>query len=211
LKGLFPMAVSIVLAVTAAATAQSADPLDDLFARGRAVQAATKTITATFTETTVSGLLKDPLIATGTIVAAMPVRVVMTYTGPVAKTVALDDRRLVIAWPSDRRREEIDIAATQRRVQKYFVDASPRELREQFNITLASDPKDAPYRLDLVPRRKQVAEGLARIRIWVDRTRLVMTRMTMEFPGGDSKTLELRDIRTNVAIDEAAFALLRRE
>jgi hypothetical protein len=38
-----------------------------------------------------------------------------------------------------------------------------------------------------------------------------MTRMTMEFPGGDSKTLELRDIRTNVAIDEAAFALLRRE
>lgn len=204
------LAVAALLGLTASAPAQSVDPLEDLFARGRTAQAATKTITAAFTETTVSSLLKDPLVAAGTIVAAMPVRVVMNYTSPIPKTVALDDKRLLVVWPSDGRREEIDIAATQRRVQKYFVDASTRQLREQFDITLASDLKDAAYRLELVPKRKQIAEGLARLRIWIDRSRLVMIKMTMDFPGGDSKTLELRDVRTNVAIDEGAFAVLAR-
>jgi outer membrane lipoprotein-sorting protein len=205
------LAAAAMLGVTAAAPGQSVDPLDDLFARGRAAQAATKTITAAFTETTVSSLLKDPVVANGTIVAAMPLRVVMRYTSPVAKIVALDDKRLVVVWQSDQRREEIDIAATQRRVQKYFVDVSPRQLREQFDITLASDLKDAAYRLELVPKRKQIAEGLARLRLWIDRSRLVMIKMAMDFPGGDGKTLELRDVRTNVAIDESAFAVLARK
>ena len=209
-KAAFPLIVGALVALTAARPAQNADPLDELFARGRAAQAATKTITAAFTETSVSSLLKDPQVATGTLVAAMPVRVVMRYTSPVAKTVALDDKRLVVAWPSEQR-EEIDIAATQRRVQKYFVDASPRQLREQFDVTLVPDMKDAAYRLDLAPRRRQIAEGLARLRIWVDRTRLVMIKMTLDFPGGDSKTLELRDVRTNVAIDESTFAVLARK
>jgi outer membrane lipoprotein-sorting protein len=210
-KAAFPLIVGALVALTAAAPAQNADPLDELFARGRAAQAATKTITAAFTETSVSSLLKDPQVATGTLVAAMPIRVVMRYTSPVAKTVALDDKRLVVAWPAEQRREEIDIAATQRRVQKYFVDASPRQLREQFDITVAADMKDAAYRLDLAPRRKQIAEGLARLRIWVDRTHLAMIKMTLDFPGGDSKTLELRDVRTNVGIDESAFAVLARK
>jgi hypothetical protein len=35
--------------------------------------------------------------------------------------------------------------------------------------------------------------------------------MTMDFPGGDSKTLELHDVRTNVGIDESAFAVLARK
>lgn len=204
------LVVGALLCFSAAAPAQIADPLDDLFARGRAAQTATRTITATFTETSVSSLLRDPQVASGTLVATVPIRVVMNYTSPVAKTVALDDKRLVVAWPSEQRREEIDIAATQRRVQKYFIDASPQQLREQFDITLASDMKDAAYRLDLVPRRKQIAEGLTRLRIWIDRTRLVMIKMTLDFPGGDTKTLELRDVRTNVAIDEQAFAVLAR-
>ena len=61
----------------------------------------------------------------------------------------------------------------------------------------------------MVPRRKQIAEGIDRLRIWIDRDRLLMIKMTMDYPGGDSKTLELHDIRTNVAIDESAFAILR--
>jgi outer membrane lipoprotein-sorting protein len=189
---------------------QPSDPLDDLFARGRAAQASTKTITAAFTETSVSSLLRDPLIATGTLVAALPIRVVMNYSTPTVKTVALDDRHMVIAWPSGRNREELDISEVQRRVQKYFTDASPKQLRDLFTITLSSDPKDDVYALEMVPRRKQIAEGLDRLRVWIDRSRLLMLKMTIEFPGGDSKTIALRDLRTNVPIDEGVFTILAR-
>lgn len=200
-----------LLAGSAVDARQTPDTIDDLFARGRAAQASVKTLSASFTETTVSTLLREPIVASGTLVAAMPVRVVMQYTSPVVKTVALDATRLVVVWPSRAEREEINIAETQRRVQKYFVDASLKELRESFTLTLQSDPaRPDTHRLDMVPRRKQIAEGLDRLRIWVDRTRLVMVRMTLEYPGGESKTLELADIRTNVPIDERAFAILAR-
>ena len=200
-----------MLSLPSAAPHQNSDPLDDLFARGRAAQAATKSISASFTETSVSSLLRDPLVSTGTLVATLPIRVVMSYSSPTVKTVALDDTRLVVARGAGQAREEINIAETQRRVQKYFGEASPKQLRELFTITLSSDPKADAHRLEMVPRRRQIGEGIDRLRIWIDRTRLVMTRMVLDYPGGDSKTLDLHDIRTNVAIDESVFGLLARK
>jgi outer membrane lipoprotein-sorting protein len=187
------------------------DPIDDLFARGRAAQAAIKTLTASFTEVTVSTLLRDPVIEKGTLVAALPIRVVMTYTSPATKTIALDGKRLLVVWPARDVREEIDIAGIQRRVQRYFVEASLNELRQSFTIALSSDAAlENAYLLDMTPKRKQIAEGLARLRIWIDRERLVMIRMALEYPSGDTKTLALQDVRTNVPVDERAFALLAR-
>jgi outer membrane lipoprotein-sorting protein len=198
---------ALVLGIAAAPSArQGADPLDDLFARGRAAQAGIKTLTASFTETTVSSLLRDPIVATGTLVAAMPLRVVMTYKTPTPKTVALDTARLVVDWPARKVHETLDIRTTQERIQKYFTSASTKELRELFTIALTQEAES--YRLDMVPKRKQIAEGLERLRLWVDRASLTLVRMTLDHPGGDSRTLELSAVRTNVAIDESAFAPL---
>lgn len=200
-----------LLCLTAVNAKQVADPLEDLFARGRSSQLAIKTLSATFVETTVSDLLREPLVSTGTLLAAAPMRVVMRYAAPATKTVALDDSRLIVVWPSRSEREELNITEMQRRVRDGFTDASPRQLRETFTITLSSDPalNDA-YWLTMVPRRKRVAESLDRLQLWVDRASVVLTKMKFEYPGGDSKTIELRNIKTNIAIDQDAFALLAR-
>jgi len=208
-KQLSALVACMLLVRTAATAQQKTESLEEIFAAARTSFAAVKTISASFTETTTSQLPRQPVVASGTLVAAMPLRVVMTYTSPFVKMVALDDTHLVVAWASPPKRDELNIAETQRRVQKYFVDASARELQETFQIALAPDPamRDS-YRLDMVPRRKQIAEGLSRLRLWIDRGRMTMIKMTLEYPGGDSKTLELHDVRTNIAIDPAAFALL---
>jgi len=211
LHALTKVLVLALLAVLSAGTSagpQAVDPIDDLFARGRAAQAAVTSLSASFVETTVSSLLRNPIIDTGTMVAARPVRVLMKYSGPDAKTVLLDETRLVVSWPSRAAREQIDITDIQRRVQKYFVEASTQELRQSFEIVLTSDPKvgDA-YRLTMTPKRKQIKEGLERIRIWIDRERLIMVKMTLDYPGGESKTLELHDIRFNVQIDASTFVV----
>ena len=202
---LIPLA-AFVLCVPQVSARQASDPLDDLFARSRANLSGLKTVTASFTERTVSSLLHEPIVATGTLVAAMPLRVVMTYATPTPKTVAFDRARLVVDWPSVKIHEDIDITETQRRVQQYFTDFSAKQLRETFSITLLTEGET--YRLDMVPRRKQVAVELVRLRLWVDGARLELVKMTMDYPGGDSKTLELSAIRTNVPLDEAAFLLL---
>jgi outer membrane lipoprotein-sorting protein len=95
-------------------------------------------------------------------------------------------------------------------VQKYFVDVSPKQLQDSFVVTLNSERSEDAYRLDLVPKRKQISEGVTRVQVWIHRSSLMMTKMVLNFAGGDVKTLELRDIKINPRIDESAFALLGR-
>jgi outer membrane lipoprotein-sorting protein len=189
---------------------QSSESLDEFFRRVRPIQASLKTLSASFTETSVSTLLRQPVVATGTLVSAVPLRVVMQYEHPAPKTVAIDQRWMVLAWPSRPDIEKINISEIQSRVQKYFVDVSPKQLQASFVVTLTSERPEGAYRLDLVPKRKQIAEGVTRVQVWIDRTSLMMTRMALSYAGGDAKTLELHDIRINPRIDESAFALLGR-
>lgn len=207
------IATSVILtAVVVAGTAprQPVDPLEELFARGRAIQASIRTMSASFTETTRSSLLVRPIVTTGTLVAAVnPIRVVMRYAPPDARTIWIDEQALVVAQPN-RPIEQIGIAAMQRRVQKYFADASYQELRDNFEMTLTTHAGPPAHLLEMAPKRKQIKEGLVRLRLWIDRERLLMTRLQMDFPGGDSKTIELSDLKTNVPVDDSTFARPKR-
>ncbi len=201
--------VTLLLCFGALASArQSADPLDALFARGKAMQATLRSVSASFTETTVSSLLRDPLVARGTVVAAIPLRMLMTYTAPEVRYVLMDQTRIVTVVPARREREELNIADMQRRIQKYFVEASPKDLRQSFDIDLGPDAaRPGVDLMDMRPRRKQIKEGLARLRLWIDRTSLVMTKLQMDYADGDSRTIELTDVKMNVPVDDRTFTI----
>ena len=184
------------------------DPIADLFARGRAAQASMRSLSASFTETTVSSLLLKPVIAKGTVTAAVsPLRVVMKYTSPEPRIVWMDERTLVVSTPGRKALEEIGIADVQRRVQKYFADASLPDLRSSFDLTLSADAAlPGTDLLEMTPKRRQIKEGLQRLRLWIDRERLLMVRMHLDFPGGDSKRLDFSEMQVNVPIDDQTFA-----
>ncbi len=165
-------------------------------------------IRARFTETTVSSLLEKPLVANGTVIAAPPGRVLMTYADPERKTMALDGRSLVIVWPDRHERETIDISQIQKRIDRYFTQATPEQLRSMFDIR--AEPDAAMRGADLIdmrPKRKQIKEGLERLTLWVDRERSLLVRMQMTFPGGDTKTIALDDIVLNVPIADDTFEI----
>jgi outer membrane lipoprotein-sorting protein len=198
----------LVCAAALGAARQPGDPLDALFARGRAMQATLRTVSASFTETTVSSLLRDPLVARGTVIAAVPLRMLMTYTTPEVRYVLMDQTRLVTVVPARREREELNIADMQRRIQRYFVDASPKDLRQSFDIELAPDAAmPGTDLMDMKPRRKQIREGLARLRLWIDRANLTMSKLRMDYADGDSRTIELSDIKINVPVDDRTFTI----
>ena len=203
----------LVIAGALGAAPQPHDPLDDLFARGKALQATLHSVAASFTETTKSSLLRDPLVARGTIVAAMPMRMLMTYSSPEVRYVLVDQTRIVTVVPARHQRAELNIADMQKRIQKYFVDASPKDLRQSFDITLTPDSSGqyASYHdvdlMDMRPRRSQIKEGLTRLRLWLDRARLVMVKMRMDYADGDSRTIELGDVKINVPIDDRTFVI----
>ena len=109
---------------------------------GKPIEQSLKTIRARFTEETTSSLLTRPLVAEGTLIVVRPSDIVLTYTKPERKTLRLDAGQLLFVWPDRGLRETKDIRESQARVQRYFVNKSPDELRRHFTIA-ASRGQDA--------------------------------------------------------------------
>jgi hypothetical protein len=57
----------------------------------------------------------------------------------------------------------------------------------------------------MVPTRKQIKEGLARLELWIDHASLLMTAMRMTFPNGDTKLMTFEDVVPNAPVDPALF------
>lgn len=182
------------------------DLFDDLFARTVAKRQSIQSIRARFIETTTSTLLDKPLVSRGTVIAAPPGRVLMSYTEPERRTIAIDGKSLVVAWLDRGERETIDISQIQKRIDQYFAQASLAQLRSMFDIAAAADPAvRGADRVEMRPKRKQVKEGLDRLELWIDRESLLLVQMRMTFPGGDQKTVKLEDITVNVPIPDGTF------
>ena len=190
-----------------APSALAADLFDDLYARGQKTNANLKTLTAAFVETSTSALLVKPLVARGRVYVERPSRVLLRYTEPDERTVLIDGDRMTVVWPAMKIRTTTDIGAAQRRIQKYFVDSSPRELRSHFEVK-ASDASDRPgaYAITMTPKRKQIEEGLAQLELWVEQKSLLLSGMRMTFPGGDTKLMTFTDVVPNAPLEPSIFS-----
>lgn len=200
------IAATTFVLVAGAAAAPPTDAFDELYARGQKANAAMKTLTATFSETTTSTLLTKPIVTRGRLVVERPSRVILRYTNPDDRVVLIDGNRMTMSWPSRNIRQITDIATAQGRIQKYFVNGTAADLRAQFDIADGRDgaTSDA-YSISLVPRRKQIRETLARLDLSVNRTSLLLDAMKMTFANGDTKTMAFDDVVMNAPIERGAF------
>jgi outer membrane lipoprotein-sorting protein len=205
------LALCVALARAAATDTAKADSFDELYERGQTVNASIKTLTARFTETTTSTLLTKPLIARGRLSVERPGRVILRYTDPEARVVLIDGNKMTMTWPSRNLNQAIDIGAAQGRIQKYFVNGSAADLRRQFDIDDRPpvDSRPNSYYVSMVPKRKQMREGLARLELWVGRTSSLLETMKMTFPNGDTKTMAFEDVVPNPPLDAGTFNIDR--
>jgi len=208
------MSVMICGLAIAGATIGRAQPassknaaFDELYERGQRANRGLKTLTARFTETTTSPLLTRPLVARGTLALQRPSTVVLHYDAPEARTVLIDDKRLVLSWPGRNIHQTSNIGQMQSRIQKYFVEGNPEELRKSFDIMVTDAEKRAGAdHVVLVPKRKQIREGLTLLDLWIDHSSLLLTAMRMTFAGGETKLMTLEDVVPNAPIAPGIFA-----
>ena len=182
------------------------DLFDDIHTRVRIAEAKRQTIRARFTETTISSLLVKPMVSEGTLLGAKPASLLMTYTSPERKTIVMNADRLQITRADRGEREQVDITQIMKRVNHYFVNANPEELRQSFKVRAFVDP-DAPasYQIDLVPTRAQIRQGLERLQIWVARDPLLLWQIRITFAGGDTTTVTIENAELNVTLPANAF------
>ena len=193
------------LSLAAAGAAPAPDLFDEIFARGKPIDATMKTIHASFTETTTSPLLAKPLVAEGTLAATRPSDVELIYTTPVRKVITIKGGTLIVDWPGRQLHQEQDISQAQARIQKYFVTKTPEALRKMFDVTAVEDAaRPGTYRIDLVPKRKQIEQGLTKLELWIKKDTLMLDAMRMYFPGDSMKMMEFRDVVVNKGAGDAS-------
>jgi outer membrane lipoprotein-sorting protein len=201
----------VALAIAASATLRAsapADLFDDIYRRGQPMEQSIKTIRAHFTETTTSSLLVKPVVAEGTLLAVRPSDILLDYTKPEKKLLRIDATTLRFVWPDRKLQETRDIHESQARVQKYFVDKTPDELRRHFDITATEDrARPGTWRLEMVPKRKQIQQGVTKIELWIDQRSTMLSTMTLTFAGGDTKTMAFTNVEVNAPITLADLGL----
>lgn len=203
------VAVTVVVCLfRAGVTAGPQDFFDQLHRRIAAAEAQRTSVRARFTETTISSLLAKPVIRHGTLIASKPDRIVITYAPPEPKTIVMKGAQLFVIRPNlpeKDRVETIDIGEIMKKVNHYFTNASPDELRRAFTIRAFPDP-DVPggSRIDLIPRRKQIKRGLEHLQLWVSPDDM-LAQFQMTFPGGDTEIFKLDGVELNVALLPGAF------
>jgi outer membrane lipoprotein-sorting protein len=186
------------------------DFFDELYTRGKRVNDAMKTLTARFTETTTSSLLTKPMIARGQVTVERPSRVVLRYAEPDVRVVLIDGNKMTISWPSRNMKHVTDIGTAQGRVQKYFINGTPDDIRGQFEMEdHGTSDKAGTFFVTMVPRRKQIKENLAKLDLWIDQKSLLLDKMKMTFTNGDTKTMTFEDVVLNAPIEPGTFSLGR--
>ena len=200
------LALIALLGLGGAASPAAPDLFNEIHARVRLAEAKRQTIRARFTETTTSSLLVKPLVARGVLIGVKPARLLMQYASPERKTILMDGNRLLVVWPDRGESERVDITEIMKRVNRYFANATPDQLRKSFTVRAFVDP-DMPdsWQLDLLPKRKQIREGLERLQIWITRDPPLLGQIKITFPGGDDTTFRIDDAELNVPIPANAF------
>ena len=142
------------------------------------------------------------------LLAVRPSDILLSYTKPEKKLLRIDATTLRFVWPDRKLHETRDIRESQARVQKYFVDKTPDELRKHFTITATDDTaRPGTWRLEMVPKRKQIQQGVSKIELWIDQRSTMLSTMTLTFAGGDTKTMAFTNVEVNAPITLADLGL----
>ncbi len=198
-------AVVTALALTPGLAPGEQDLFDTLHARITAAEAKRKSIRARFVESTTSSLLVKPMVSQGTLIGEKPARMVITYLSPERRTILMDGQRLFVTRSGQQDVEQTDITEIMKTVNKYFTSADPGQLRRAFTIRAFADPATPTwYQVDMLPKRKQIKQGLERLQFWVSGD-YMLTQMTMTFAGGDTTVFKLDDVELNVAVPPGTF------
>jgi outer membrane lipoprotein-sorting protein len=202
--------LAVGLAALVLCTGAAGDLFDEIYARSHSVEASLRTVTARFTEETTSSLLATPVVSRGTLAVIRPDRIVMRYSDPPGRILLIDGEQLTVVWPSRGIKETSNIGEARRRIDKYFVDKSPNELRRSFTIVarVAPDrPNPNSWEVALTPTRSQIRQGLTGLKLWIDRTSMMLRTMRMDFPSGDVKTLTFDEVVVNKPVDPRTFSI----
>ncbi len=203
-----PAVVLALLLAVAPATADGAgrkqvtvDPaLKQVLARFDQVQDSIRTLSAEFTWTTDSSLLKKPMVSKGNFYLTKPRAIRWEFTSPEPMEFVIAHDQYIGYFPERKMAERRNVKRWSERVFRYFgLGQSSAELSKVYTIRLG-DPGNLAGEADLLilePKKRRARKKIKDLRIWVGKESSLPVKVVSTDPSGGCRIIEFRNTLVN--------------
>jgi len=184
--------------------------LDDLLQRFDLVQESIHTMSAEFTETTKSTLLKDVIVAKGKLYLTKPAAVRWEYTSP-------EEMRFVIAndtytgyFPVRKQAERRDIRRWGEQLFRVLgIGQTSAQLAKFYKIQIVEEETPVAGRVLLVldPKKRRVRKRMESVRFWIDEQTLLPVRIEYRTHSGSTRSIEFDHIEINPELSASLYVM----
>jgi len=204
-------AVAALCAVTlAAAPMRAASPvtLDQVIKHVQEQQKKTSSLQADFRQEKELALLAKPEVSTGAFVFSKPNNVLWSYDTPKRVQMVIAGGVLTTYYPELNKAERVDVKRFEDRIFKYMgASGAIDELARYFDFTFTDSKSKPTFVLDLTPKNRAVAKRVRRIKLWIDKTNYLTSKIEYVEGDGDITRYEFTNIRINEPVPASKFAL----
>lgn len=189
------------------ADADSAE-LEALLASFDRVQGAITTLTADFTETTTSALLKDAIVAQGKIFMTKPSSVRWEYSTPEVMRFVIADDRYTGYFPARKQAEQRDIQRWREQLFRFLgLGQASDELAKFYDIRLDGDSpvEEGVTVIVLDPQKRRVRKRMDSVRFWIDRSSYLPVRVEYTSAKGDTRSVVFKDMQVNTELAASLY------
>jgi outer membrane lipoprotein-sorting protein len=202
------LGVFLLLATTASMQAAPAVTLAQVIKKVQEQQQKTATLRADFRQEKELALMAKPEVSTGTFLYSRPSNVRWTYDTPKRVQMVIAGGFLTTYYPELGKAERIDVKRFEDRIFKYMgATGAIDELARYFDFTFTDSKSKSVFVLDLTPKNRAVSKRVQRIKLWIDKTTYLTSKIEYVEGDGDVTRYEFTNLRINENVPPSQFAL----
>jgi outer membrane lipoprotein-sorting protein len=202
------LGVVLLLATTATMQAAPAVTLAQVIKKVQEQQQKTATLRADFRQEKELALMAKPEVSTGTFLYSKPSNVRWTYDTPKRVQMVIAGGFLTTYYPELGKAERIDVKRFEDRIFKYMgATGAIDELARYFDFTFTDSKSKSVFVLDLTPKNRAVSKRVQRIKLWIDKTTYLTSKIEYVEGDGDVTRYEFTNLRINENVPPSQFAL----
>jgi outer membrane lipoprotein carrier protein len=182
--------------------------LEQVIKKVQEAQKKTMTLQASFRQEKELALLSKPEVSTGTFTYSRPSNVLWTYDAPKRVQMVIAGGVMTTYYPELLKAERIDVKRFEDRIFRYMgATGAIDELARYFDFTFTDQKAKSLYALDLTPKTKAVSKRVRRIKLWIDKTTYLTSKIEYVEGDGDITRYEFTNLRINEPVPASRFAL----
>lgn len=207
--GLLAIAL-LVLGAAPSLGVEADSELESLLARFDEVQESIRTLSAEFTETTRSILLKEEIVATGKVFLTKPDAVRWEYVTPEEMRFVIADDTYTGYFPLRNQAEKRDVHRWGEQLFRFLgIGQASGELAKFYKIRMekSDETREGEVLLVLDPKKRRVRKRMESVRFWISEETLLPTRIRYSSRAGNIREIEFVRMIVNPEIEPSLYVM----